>query len=277
MVQTLDPVNGGAPLGGLAGRMYLFGPDLPGTKELPMAGDGKVIVDLYDDRPMAAGGQPVALERWEFPPEVLRLLLRKDVIGWGYTVFLPWVKTYRPDITQVHVRVCYVPHDAAPLYTVSPTLNFAPPDPSLVTGVAQASRPKWTPPGAPAATPASAQMTAAAQLAAQAIARTPPAVTAVPQAQPQVNMTPPMPMASPIAPPAGAVPGQTGTQAAVTGALPLPEPIRIPLKGNAPPVQPAGPPVVQPSVQPPAQPVAQPSVQPSQPIQQVGWVGMAKQ
>src|SRR5205085_8747478 len=110
LVETPDAANGGAPLRGLAGRMYLFGPDLPsGDVSPPVSGDGKVTVDMYDDRPMLVGGAPVALERWEFPPEILKQLLRKNGWGWGYTLFLPWVTSYRPDITQVHLRLSYTP------------------------------------------------------------------------------------------------------------------------------------------------------------------------
>jgi hypothetical protein len=141
LVETPDVVNGGVPLRGLAGRVYLLGPDLPSGEVSPsVSGDGEVIVDLYDDRPRAVGGEPVALERWQFPPDVLTKLLRKDIFGWGYTLFLPWGKTYRPDITQVHLRVRYVPPGAAPLYFVSSTINLTPPEAVL----AQASGPNST-------------------------------------------------------------------------------------------------------------------------------------
>ena len=41
---TQDVVNGGRPLPGLAGRLYLFGPEI----KFPEKGDGNVVVDLYD-------------------------------------------------------------------------------------------------------------------------------------------------------------------------------------------------------------------------------------
>ncbi len=112
LMNTQDPVNGGADLRGLAGRVYLFANEC----DLPVSGDGQVIVDLYDERPIAAGGPAVALERWVLSKDILKQLLRKDAIGWGYTLFLPWVKTYRPDLTQLHMRVCYVREDKTPLY-----------------------------------------------------------------------------------------------------------------------------------------------------------------
>src|SRR5262249_51837912 len=46
LVETPDSVNGGVPLRGLAGRMYLLGPDQPtGDVSPPLSGDGEVIVD----------------------------------------------------------------------------------------------------------------------------------------------------------------------------------------------------------------------------------------
>ena len=42
---TPDTERNGAPMPGLVGRLYLFGP----TIDYPMAGDGGVVVDLYDE------------------------------------------------------------------------------------------------------------------------------------------------------------------------------------------------------------------------------------
>ncbi len=130
LVETHDAANGGAPLRGLAGQVYLFGPDLPeGGVGPPVSGDGELTVELYQERPMAAGGEPVALERWQFPPESLKLQLRKHPWGWGYSLFLPWGKSYRPDITHVRLRVCYTPPGAAPLHSLSTMIDLAAPDP----------------------------------------------------------------------------------------------------------------------------------------------------
>jgi len=108
-----DPTRSGAQVPGLAGRLYLFGPEI-GT---PLEADGKATVDLYDETPRAAGCQPVLVERWNFDKDTLKLLLRKDTIGWGYTLFLPSWEAYRPDMTQVRVKVCYQPAQGSPLYT----------------------------------------------------------------------------------------------------------------------------------------------------------------
>ncbi|MCC6418980.1 MAG: hypothetical protein IT429_12165, partial [Gemmataceae bacterium] len=121
---THDPANGGAALRGLAGRLYLFDSENP----RPLAGDGSLIIDLYDDRPLTSGGQPKPLERWQYDKEVLTQLLRKDVVGWGYTLFMPWVNSYRPDINQIHVRICFVPRNGVPIYADSSTVTLMPAD-----------------------------------------------------------------------------------------------------------------------------------------------------
>jgi hypothetical protein len=103
---STDFVNGGRPLPGLTGRLYLVGAD----DSIPVKGDGKVLVDLYDGR------QPQPRLHWEFDKVTLnRVMLRKDAIGWGYTLFLPW-PDYRPDIKRVQLRVCYQAENSIPVY-----------------------------------------------------------------------------------------------------------------------------------------------------------------
>jgi hypothetical protein len=113
-----DPAHGGAPTPGLAGRMYLFGPQI----DFPLQGDGSVVVDLYDE----TGDKPVMLEEWRFDHDTLRRLLREDMIGWGYTLFLPW-GTYKADVKRVRLRLCYQPASGSPLYAENApmTLNGA--------------------------------------------------------------------------------------------------------------------------------------------------------
>jgi hypothetical protein len=119
VVTAPDTVHGGTPTPGLAGRVYLFGAD----GDCPVAGDGGLVIDLYDDGQKVPGQGPRLIEEFKFDPVNLKRLLKRDPIGWGYTLFLPW-GTYRPDITQVHLRVCYLPHDGAPLYTEGATMSL---------------------------------------------------------------------------------------------------------------------------------------------------------
>ena len=110
MVQ--DVVNNGQPLLGLGGRVYLFGQELG----YPVIGDGIATVEVSDVTHANAQTKPRLLERWEIDAETLRRLIRKDMIGWGYSLFLPW-QTYRPDITRVQLQVRYVPAKGMPLFS----------------------------------------------------------------------------------------------------------------------------------------------------------------
>jgi hypothetical protein len=147
-----DTVHGGVPTPGLAGRLYLFGPEV----SFPLVGDGSVVVDLYDDTPVASGGQARLLEKWVLNAQTLGRLQRRDMIGEGYTLFLPW-GSYRPDITQVHLMVCYTPARGNPLYAPSSsiTLNGGNQPPNQVTNrtVVPAAAPQVAAPSGPYAPP----------------------------------------------------------------------------------------------------------------------------
>lgn len=116
---TPDPARGGVPAPGIAGRIYLFGP----AGDFPIIGDGTMTVDLYDDTPV--NGQPANthIERWEFDPETLRRLAKRDTVGMGYTLFLPW-GTHRPDLKSVHLSVKYETTGMTPIYAPSGTLTL---------------------------------------------------------------------------------------------------------------------------------------------------------
>jgi hypothetical protein len=116
---TQDVMNGGRPLPGLAGRLYLFGSELG----MPVKGDGTVAVDLYDVSKAQPGIEPKRLERWQFDPISLNKLLRKDKIGWGYTLFLP-SGTLTPEITRVQLKLCYTPSKGTPLYPEPTTISL---------------------------------------------------------------------------------------------------------------------------------------------------------
>jgi hypothetical protein len=114
-----DPVNRGTPLPGLGGRMYLFGEG----SDCPLPGDGSVVVDLYDRTPPHGANNTVPLEEWRIDRATLKRLLRRDAVGWGYTLFLPW-GTYRPDIREVELRLRYDPVSGSPLYAESSPVVF---------------------------------------------------------------------------------------------------------------------------------------------------------
>jgi hypothetical protein len=93
-----DIAHGAQSAPGLAGRVYLFGPELGDT----LVGDGSLSAALYDE----SDGGSKQLEVWTIDVQTLRVLLRKDCMGWGYTVFLPWA-SYRPDVSRARIKVCY--------------------------------------------------------------------------------------------------------------------------------------------------------------------------
>ncbi|MCS7045888.1 MAG: hypothetical protein NZO58_05995 [Gemmataceae bacterium] len=111
IVVTQDVVNGGRPLIGIAGRIYLmedFGKCVQAA--------GNVSVELYDATHANAQSPPKIMERFEIDKDTLKRLLQKDDIGWGYTVFLPW-STYRPDVKRVQLQVKWQPDSGVTLYS----------------------------------------------------------------------------------------------------------------------------------------------------------------
>jgi hypothetical protein len=127
---TPDPARGGMLAPGLVGRLYLFGPKM----DFPVVGDGQVLVELYKETAVPAGR--VLLEQWHFDADTLKRLLKRDMIGWGYTLFLPW-GSYSADLAHVQLQVRYQPRMGAPLFAQPASV-------SLEHGTA-------TPPGTPPA------------------------------------------------------------------------------------------------------------------------------
>jgi hypothetical protein len=149
---TMDPVHGGDTLPCLAGRLFLFGPD----GSVPLAGDGELLVRLFSDDVLGPDGQPKELEKWLFHNAQLKLLLHKDIVGWGYTLVLPWA-TYSPAVTHVHFRVAYQPKGKTPLFCPSGPLTLKHPERPQPGGgppVAAAPPPRPAPAPAPALTAA---------------------------------------------------------------------------------------------------------------------------
>ncbi|HQR09549.1 MAG TPA: hypothetical protein PLN21_22195 [Gemmatales bacterium] len=103
----LDANHGGLPIPGFAGRV-VFMQSSNGQSGQSVLVNGPVKILLYDDRPVQ--GPPEPLETWTIKPEHLPLLVKKDMMGWGYSIWLPW-NTYRKDIQNVKMTVEYT--DAA--------------------------------------------------------------------------------------------------------------------------------------------------------------------
>ena len=81
----------------------------------------KRLVQLANAWPGLASDNPAPLEEWRFDRETLQRLYKRDAVGGGYTLFLPW-GTYKSEITQVRLRLRYEPTKGTPLYNESSTL-----------------------------------------------------------------------------------------------------------------------------------------------------------
>jgi hypothetical protein len=116
-----NPAREGARMPGLAGRLYLFGPQV----DFPIAAPGRVEVRLYPDTASDPKGPPEApLEVWRFDPDTLKAKLQHDAIGWGYSLLLPW-STYNPDLTHVRLTVRFDPlKGGAPLFAQETRLTL---------------------------------------------------------------------------------------------------------------------------------------------------------
>jgi hypothetical protein len=115
LMPGVDPVHNGAPLYGIAGRVYLFGPGLGEN----LVADGKIIVEMYGMLPEQPQGPPGLLETWEIKKDILNgVCLKRDGFGTGYTLNLPW-EHYRPDVTHLDIRVRYEPNRGMTIYTRS--------------------------------------------------------------------------------------------------------------------------------------------------------------
>ena len=78
---TEDTVNGGAPLHGMAGRLFLF------NEDTSVEAHGRVVVQMLDLTNPVPGQQPNKLGEWSIPAENLKQLKRKlravlSGIGW---------------------------------------------------------------------------------------------------------------------------------------------------------------------------------------------------
>jgi hypothetical protein len=134
----------GAPLMGLAGRIYLMNMD-PGTQEHhAVDARGVILVTMHDlTQPSGPGVEAPKLAEWRFDPHALRLLKRKDYVGDGYTLFLPW-EEYRPDVKKVAVQVVYMPEKGSPYYGEPTQITLQGddlPPPVMHSNVIPASRP----------------------------------------------------------------------------------------------------------------------------------------
>ncbi len=126
-----DTEHGGTPYPVLAGRMFLFN---EATKQ-PLTVTGDVICDIYNATNPNPTGDDAKPYRVTLTKDKLPLLLRKDMVGEGFTIVLPWF-SYRPDITKVKLQLQFKPENGSPVYADPALLTLkteAPPPPPQVT------------------------------------------------------------------------------------------------------------------------------------------------
>jgi hypothetical protein len=136
---TADVANDGKAAAGLVCRMYLFDEQIKDT----LVGDGTVLITLFDD---TKGPATQPLEQWQIDPVALKKFLKKDMVGWGYTLFLPW-GSCRPDVTKVHLTCRYDPIGGKPLFgPVTPLTIEHTPAPDGLAGALMSPPPPTAPP-----------------------------------------------------------------------------------------------------------------------------------
>jgi hypothetical protein len=116
-----DPKNNGQMTPGIAGKIYLFGPN----SAYPLVGHGSIVVELFDLSQKGPDGGPLRLNYWELKNEKLAERLQRDMIGWGYALLLPWLE-YRPDLQEVVMKVHYDEPKALPIYSEPTKIAFSP-------------------------------------------------------------------------------------------------------------------------------------------------------
>jgi hypothetical protein len=123
-----DTAHGGVGSPTLAGRVYLYGPQV----DMPTTGDGTLTVVAYDgSTPVGPQTVPLPGGAWVFDSDTLHRLLKKDPVGWGYTVPLPW-PDLPANLTRLQMKVCFKPTKGAPLYSEVAPLTISNPGPGGV-------------------------------------------------------------------------------------------------------------------------------------------------
>ena len=110
IIYAPDPTRGGEPVPGLIARVYLFGPvhgPEDKTPQIPLKGDGELLVAVWDNSPKADGGSPRLMELWHIDPGAARKFQKPDFMdGYAYTLFLPF-SNYHVDLKKINLVMRY--------------------------------------------------------------------------------------------------------------------------------------------------------------------------
>lgn len=111
LVTQPDPATG-LPVPGFAGKAYLL--DAAGSATL--AAQGPLVVQQYDDAQPAQQQPAVPREVWNVDEFNLKRLQKKDGVGWGYPLFLPWTN-YQVPARNVTLMVQYKPFEGREVWS----------------------------------------------------------------------------------------------------------------------------------------------------------------
>ncbi|QVL34366.1 hypothetical protein KIH39_10800 [Telmatocola sphagniphila] len=106
-----DPLSGGTLNVGLLGRVYLF----KNGYGVPYVSEGLLVIDLFDHTPNPGNPEPRHLEQWRFDETVLPKFEKKDFVGPGYSMYLPW-STYTPDMSKILLQARWCSKDGKSVY-----------------------------------------------------------------------------------------------------------------------------------------------------------------
>jgi hypothetical protein len=105
-----DPTRGGDPVPGLLAKVYLFGPVFgpeDKTPQVPLKGDGELLVAVWDHSNKGTSGSPKLMELWHIDPEAARKFQKPDFMGgYAYALFLPF-SNYHVDLKQINLVMRY--------------------------------------------------------------------------------------------------------------------------------------------------------------------------
>lgn len=118
VIYAPDTTKGGDQIPGLLGRLYIFSTD----EAVPIVAEGELVIDVWDNSPQSNGGKPKLLEVWHLDPQSFANFRKRDIIGEGYSIFLPW-STYNIDVKQINVIVRFNGKDGRVLQTPPETLT----------------------------------------------------------------------------------------------------------------------------------------------------------
>jgi len=129
IVVGVDPAKRGETMHGVSGRVYLFA----GSKMENVMADGRLVIEMWGINPENPLAGKVCLQPWVIDKDILNreYLNTGGIFGPCYSLKLPW-PGYRPDISQVEMRLRYEPAKGIPLYDMHMVTLISGPDPKAL-------------------------------------------------------------------------------------------------------------------------------------------------